>query len=127
MHTDEHGLRLNDITERVIGCAFTVLNAPGCEFLEKVYENALLFELRQAGLAVSQQVPFDVVYRGQVVGQYCADLVVEGCVLLELKAVSGFNEILLAQALNYLKASKLKLCLLLNFAKAKLEIKRIAN
>jgi GxxExxY protein len=72
-------------------------------------------------------VPFEVVYRGQVVGQYCADLVVEGCVLLELKAVSGFNEIHLAQALNYRKASNLKVCLLLNFAKPKLEIKRIVN
>jgi GxxExxY protein len=125
MHTDEH--RLNSITERVIGCAFAVLNGLGCGFLEKVYESALLIELQHAGLNVAQQVPFDVMYRGQVVGQYCADLVVEGSVLVELKAVSALTDVHTAQCLNYLKASNLKLCLLLNFARPKLEIKRIAN
>ena len=127
MHTDEHRLDLNAITERVIGCAFSVLNTLGCGFLEKVYENALLYEMRQTGLKVTQQKPFDVVYKGQVVGQYVADLLVEDCVLAELKAVQALNDVHMAQCLNYLKASGLKLCLLLNFAKPKLEIKRVSN
>ena len=127
MHTDEHGSDLNAITERIIGCAFTVLNTLGCGFLEKVYENALVFELRQIGLSVAQQRPFDVVYKEQVVGQYVADVLVEDSVLVELKAVQALNDVHMAQCLNYLKASGLKVCLLLNFAKPKLEIKRISN
>ena len=127
MHTDEHGSDLNAITERIIGCAFAVLNTLGCGFLEKVYENALVFELRQIGLSVAQQRPFDVVYKEQVVGQYVADVLVEDSVLVELKAVQALNDVHMAQCLNYLKASGLKVCLLLNFAKPKLEIKRISN
>lgn len=127
MHTDEHGSELNQVTERVIGCAFAVLNSLGCGFLERVYENALVVELREVGLEVQQQRPYDVVYKGQIVGQYIADLVVEGKVLVELKAVQGLNDVHMAQCLNYLKASGLKVCLLMNFSRPKLELKRVVN
>ncbi len=116
---------LNKLTEKVIGCAFSVSNFLGAGFLEKVYENALAHELRKAGLRVEQQKPIDVYYDGIIVGEYIADLLVEHYLLLELKTVERFNEIHLAQSLNYLKATNLPLCLLINFGKSKVEIKRI--
>ena len=125
MNADED--RLNQLTERIIGCAYTVTNTLGAGFLEKVYENALRIELAKAGLVVRQQHAVLVEYDGQTVGEYFADLLVEDSVLLELKAVSALNEIHMAQCLNYLKASGLKVCLLLNFGKPRLEIQRIVN
>src|SRR3972149_11296752 len=113
MNTDE----TDGLTERIIRCAFTVSNDLGCGFLEKVYENALAHELRKAGLSVRQQCPIQVCYDGQVVGDYAADLLVEDCVLLELKALKELDDVHLTQCLNYLKATGLSLCLLLNFGK----------
>ena len=127
MNADERRLRCNEIAERVIGCAYDVSNALGAGFLEKVYENALAHELRKGGLRVEQQRPIDVWYDGVSVGQYVADLVVEGLVLVELKVVKALDDIHLAQCLNYLKATGLSLCLLLNFAHAKVDLKRIVN
>jgi GxxExxY protein len=125
MNTDEH--RLNAITERIIGCAYAVANTLGPGFLEKVYENALAYELRQAGLNVEQQKPIPVKYKGIVVGDYIADLLIDGCVLVELKAVKNLDESHLAQGINYLRATGLKICLLLNFGNPKLQIKRLVN
>jgi len=121
MHTDEE--KLNQITERVIGCAYKVANELGCGFLEKVYENALAFELRESGFAVEQQHPVNVLYRGVIVGDYFADLIVEGCVLVELKAIKSLDEIHSAQCINYLAATGLPICLLINFSK-RVEVKR---
>src|SRR6187549_718172 len=84
---------LNVITEKIIGCAFTVGNRLGCGFLEKIYENALVVEMRKAGLSVVQQQIMEVRYDDVVVGNYVADLVVERTVLLEIKAVKFFDEI----------------------------------
>ena len=125
MNAEERGL--NQITERVIGCAYAVSNALGCGFLEKVYENALVHELRKGGLRVEQQQAIEVNYDGVVVGDYVADLLVEGSVLIELKAVRALEDLHLAQCLNYLKATGLTVCLLLNFAKPKLEIRRVVR
>jgi len=125
MNADER--RLNQISETVIGCAFTVSNTLGSGYLEKVYENALAYEIRQAGLEVVQQRPIAVRYRGVVVGEYVADLLIEDLVLVELKAVKGLDDIHLAQCLNYLKATGFKLCLLLNFGEPKVEVRRIVN
>jgi GxxExxY protein len=83
--------------------------------------------LRKSGLRVEQQRSINVCYDGVTVGQFMADLVVEGVVLVELKAVKALDDIHLAQCLNYLRATDSKLCLLLNFAKAKVEVKRIVN
>ncbi len=118
---------INQLTERIIGCAFKVSNALGSGFLEKVYENSLAHELRKAGLSVEQQKAISVCYDRIVVGEYVADLVVNETVLVELKAVKSLDDIHMAQCLNYLKATGFKICLLLNFGKPKLEIKRIAN
>ena len=125
MHAD--GIWLNTLSERVIGCAFTVLNTFGPGFLEKVYENALAHELRKTGLDVVQQRGIAVTYDGTVVGEYFADLLVEQALLVELKISSALDEASRAQCINYLKATGLHLCLLLNFGKARLEIKRFAN
>lgn len=123
MNTDEH--RLNQMTGAVIGCAFRVSNRVRCGFLEKVYENAMCVELRKAGLAFEQQVRFAIHYDGCVIGEYIADLVVEQTVLVEVKAVKALDEIHMAQCINYLAATGLPVCLLMNFAKPDLEYKRI--
>jgi GxxExxY protein len=117
--------RVNLLSRRIIGCALTVLSALGSGFLEKVYENALVHELRKAGLAVSQRHRIVVRYDGIVVGDYAVDLLVEHIVLVELKATKGIDDIHRAQCLNYLKATGLHLCLLLNFGTPRLQIKRI--
>ena len=123
--TDEH--RLNEITERIIGCAYVVANTLGHGFLEKVYENALAHELRKNGLAVEQQKAIKVHYDGVVVGDYVADLLVQGTILVELKAVRALDDIHVAQCLNYLKTAGLKVCLLFNFGTPKVQIKRLMN
>ena len=125
MDADEHGL--NQLTEAIIGCAFRVSNKLGCGFLEKCYENALAIEFRKVGLRFQQQHPIPVLYDGEVVGDYVADLIVEGRVLIELKTVREFDPVHSAQCINYLKATNLPICLLINFAKPKLDIKRFRN
>jgi GxxExxY protein len=119
--------RLNQITEAVIGCAYRVGNTLGCGFLEKVYENALAHELRKAGFKVEVQKEIKVWYDGIVVGEYVADLLVEMCVLIELKAVKALDEVHLAQCLNYLKATGLKICLLINFGAPRVQVKRVVH
>lgn len=125
MNTDERRLELNRVTERVIGCAFVVGNTLGVGFLEKVYENALVHELREHGLKVEQQRPIEVWYDGVIVGNYQADLLVEESVITELKAVTALNQVHFAQCMNYLKATGLTLGLLINFGNPKIEIKRV--
>ena len=116
---------LNVITKRIIGCGYTVSNALGVGFLEKVYENALVHEMHKNDLRVDQQRPIQVFYDGVLVGDYLADILVEDTVLVELKAVKTIENTHVAQCLNYLKATELKVCLLLNFGEPKLGIKRL--
>ncbi len=117
---------INPITEKIIGCAYVVSNSLGAGFLEKVYENALVHELRKAGLITAQQHPINVMYDNVEVGYFEADIVVEGLVLVELKAVRGLDDVHFAQCMNYLRATGLRVCLLINFATPKIQIKRIA-
>lgn len=118
--------KINQITEKIIGCSYAVSNVLGCGFLEKVYENALAHELRKAGFKVLQQHEIEVFYDGVVVGKYIADLFVEDSVIVEVKANSGLDDSQKAQCLNYLKATRLKIGLLINFGKPRIEIKRVA-
>jgi len=120
MNTDEHGL-----TERVLGAVFEVSNTSGAGFLEKVYERALLTELRNQGIRAIAQPSFTVTYKGCSVGEYFADILVEDVLVLELKCVDHLANEHLAQCLNYLRASGRSLCLLINFQKPKVEWKRI--
>jgi GxxExxY protein len=118
MNTNEHECRMDDVVRAVIGAAYTVSNSLGCGFLEKVYERALVFEIRSGGLKVKPNVAFSVFYRGQNVGRYVADLVVEDSLVVELKCVDCFSNEHMAQCLNYLRASKLKLAPLIKFPEA---------
>jgi len=127
MNADEKRDELNGITERVIGCAYKVSNTLGSGFLEKVYENSMAHEVRKNGLRVEQQYPVQVAYDGIVVGEFVADLLVEGTVVVELKAVKELDDIHVAQCLNYLKATGLTVCILINFGKSRIDIRRIVN
>ncbi|MCH8204809.1 MAG: GxxExxY protein [Candidatus Hydrogenedentes bacterium] len=115
-----------ELTEKIIGCCFTVANELGVGFIEKVYENAVVHELRKGSLNVVQQNPLAVHYDGVVVGEFFLDVVVEGSVIVELKAVSELNNFHEAQCLNYLKASGLHTCLLINFGQSRLKVRRFS-
>jgi len=114
-----------ELSYRIRGCVFEVYRQLGAGFLEKVYERALLLELRSAGLKVEAQVPLAVHYKSCQIGHFAVDLVVEDRVLLELKAVSALRPEHQAQIINYLKASGLRLGLLINFAQPKAQVKRV--
>lgn len=116
---------LNEISKVIIGCAYTVGNALGNGFLEKVYENALALEIREKRLDVKQQFPIKVFYKDSEVGKFKADLLVENKIIVELKTDKGIDKIHLAQCLNYLKATSLPLCLLINFGKPRVEVRRV--
>jgi GxxExxY protein len=125
MSTDEH--RLDGITEEIIGCCFTVSNALGAGFLEKVYENALAHELRKKKRIVEQQKSIAVHYDGIIVGEYVADLVIDHCIVVEIKMVKALEECHKAQCLNYLRATGLRIGLLVNFGQPRIEVKRVIN
>ena len=118
-------MNINDLTYFINGAVFEVSRTLGFGFLEKVYENALLAELRERGLEAESQVPIKVHYKDKVIGEYFADLLVEGKVILELKTVENISKIHEAQLLNYLKATGIKIGLLVNFRHPKAEIKRM--
>jgi GxxExxY protein len=113
------------LTERVLGAVFEVSNTLGAGFLEKVYERALLREFALRGISAVAQASFDVVYKGQSVGEYFADILVEDVLVVELKCVERLGNEHTAQCLNYLRASGRRFCLLVNFQKPKVEWKRI--
>ena len=115
------------MTGRIIGCAIKVSDALGCGFLEKVYELALTHELRKVGFTIAQQQPFSVIYDGIVVGEYRADLLVNNSVIVEVKAVRAIDTVHEAQLLNYLKATRLRVGLILNFGTPRLGIRRMVN
>jgi GxxExxY protein len=114
-----------DLTGRVIGAAFEVSNTLGIGFLEKVYERALLRELALRGIRAEGQVALSVSYKGENVGLYVVDVMVEGELMVELKCVERLGDEHVAQCLNYLKASGHRLCLLLNFQRPQVEYKRV--
>jgi len=127
MNADKRRLETDGVTRKIIGCSYEVANGLGAGFLEKVYENALAHELRKQGLRVEQQCPIHVKYDGVVVGDFAADLFVEGCALVELKASKALDEIHAAQCMNYLRATGISVCLLINFGSPKIQVKRIVH
>jgi GxxExxY protein len=122
---DMDRVRLDGVTHRIIGAAQTVSSKLGQGFLEKVYENALGLELRKAGLAVEHQRPVAVRYEGVIVGDYIPDLIVENQVVVEVKTVDFLERAHRSQAVNYLRATGLRVCLLLNFGQRRLEVRRL--
>jgi len=125
MDANERECQLDDLVRTVIGAAYRVSNVLGCGFLEKVYERALAIEIARNGREVKCQVPFHILYLGQTVGCYTADLVVDERLIVELKCVDSFCSEHMAQCINYLKASNLRLALLINFQKPRVEWKRV--
>lgn len=115
----------SEVTGQVIGAAFEVWKILGYGFLEKVYENALVVELKLRGVTIDQQQAIDVYYKGVRVGQYIADLFADQKVIVEIKAEREYNSKHEAQLLNYLKATGIRVGLLINFGEKKCEFKRL--
>ena len=124
MNTDEHRFKHGDITQKVIRVFYEVYNELGHGFLESVYEKSLEIALNSKGLKVCRQIEIPVSFRGQQVGDFSADMLVEGCVLIELKAARSLDTSHTAQLLNYLRATDIEVGLLLNFG-LKPEFKRL--
>lgn len=120
-------MQFEELTEEILGASFEVINELGHGFLESVYEKALLLSLKEKGLLAGAQVPLKVDFKGHIVGEFFADIVVENKVLLELKAVRALAPEHIAQVLNYLKATGLQVGLLINFGSSKLEYRRLNN
>ena len=116
-------MQADDLTKKIISCAYKVHNALGPGFLEKIYENALRIEIEKLGIRVRQQQPISVEYEGQVVGEYYADLWVDERLVVELKAAQTIAREHEVQLVNYLTATKVDLGLLLNFGPS-VQIKR---
>jgi GxxExxY protein len=117
----------DSLTERVLAAVFEVSNTLGAGFLEKVYERALLSELALRGISAAAQASFTIVYKGHNIGEYCADILVENVLVVELKCVEHLASEHTAQCLNYLRASGRTVCLLVNFQRPKVEWKRIVQ
>lgn len=116
------------LTRIIIGCAFDVLNELGPGFLESVYEKAMVIALSDAGVPVQQQTAIDVFFRSKLVGEFYADLLVDGKVIVELKAVpSALAPMHEAQLINYLNATGIPVGLLLNFGNPKLQYRRLTR
>jgi GxxExxY protein len=115
--------KYSDTTEKIISCFYKLYNALGYGFLEKVHKNALIIELNLAGLKTENQKPVKVFYENNIVGNHCVDVIVEDCIIVELKASEILCEENKFQLINYLKATNLEVGILLNFGK-KPEMKR---
>ncbi|MBW2663892.1 MAG: GxxExxY protein [Deltaproteobacteria bacterium] len=127
MNTKEEKILHKDLSYKIIGLAMEVHTKLGYGFLEKVYENAMMVLLRREGIHAKQQAPITVYFDGEVVGDYYADILVEDKIILELKAIEKITDVHRAQTLNYLKATGLRLAILLNFGKEKLKYERLVH
>lgn len=125
MKQDSPPLLYVELTSKILEACFEVINELGAGFLESVYEKALLIALTQKGLNAKAQVPIVVYFRGQTVGQFFADILVEGKVIVELKAISAISPEHKAQVINYLKSTEIEVGLLVNFGNPKLEYCRL--
>ena len=121
----EEKIIYKDLSYQIVGLAIQVRKELGFGFLEKIYENALKVLLEENGIKAEQQFPIKVSFHERIIGDYIADILIENQIILELKAQDEIVEIHKAQTLNYLKATGLKLAILLNFGKDILEHKRL--
>lgn len=125
MNADYQDFKYKELTEKIIEIFLKVYNRLGYGFLEKVYENAMMLELKKEGISAVSQSPIKVVYENKIIGEYYADILVDNKVIVEIKAAKRLAQENEAQLLNYLKATKIEIGLLLNFG-TKPEIKRKA-
>ena len=114
-----------DLSYKIVGLAMQIHSELGFGFLEKVYENSMMVLFRRENIMAKQQAPVSVSFEGEIVGDYYADILIEDKIILELKAIEKITDAHKAQALNYLKASGLKLAIIINFGKQRLEYERI--
>lgn len=121
----EQNLPHFELTRTILNCCFEVMKELGPGFMERIYKNALLIAMKQRGLSVEVEKPFEVIFREKVIGRYCADLVVEKIVIVELKCCECLIQEHQAQLFNYLKVSELPIGLLINFRQRKLEYQRL--
>ena len=119
--------KYSDITEKIIGCAMKVHNTLGNGFQEVIYQRALAIELSSSGIEFAREVEMPIHYGGEEIGTRRADFVVEGKIIIELKALAALEDVHLAQALNYLEAYNLEIGLLINFGSKRLEFNRLTN
>lgn len=117
-------MKHEEITEKIIGCAFKVYNTMGFGFLESVYEKSLLIELKRAGLNAESQQPINVYYGDDLVGEFVADVIVENEIIVELKSVQQIAKAHEVQLVNYLTATRKDVGLLINFGERGVEVKR---
>lgn len=127
MDTNKEKILYKDLSYKIVGLAMEVHNKLGYGFLEKVYEKAMMVLLRREEIQATQQAPITVHFEGEVIGDYYADILVEDKIILELKVVEKIANIHRAQALNYLKATGLRLAILLNFGKERLQYERFVQ
>ena len=125
MNADQRRFKHDDVTQRIIAVFFDVYNELGYGFLESVYKEAMAIALQTAGLQVEKEIALEARFRGEVVGVFKADLLVNGCVMVELKALKALGSAQEAQTLNYLRAGVLEVALLLNFGPQP-QIRRLA-
>ena len=121
----EEKILYKDLSYKIVGLAIQVRKELGFGFLEKVYENALMILLEEKGIEAKQQFPIKVSFHGLIVGDYIADILVENQIILELKAQDKIIDAHKAQTLNYLRAPNLRLAILLNFGKDRLDHERL--
>lgn len=119
--------QINELSNRIIGCAIKVHKTLGPGFIEKVYTKALAYEFKRHGIGAQQEVSFPVKYAERLVGTQRVDFVVEEAIIVETKAVYEINNFHMAQILSYLKATSMRLGLILNFSRARLQIKRVVH
>lgn len=125
MEDESKTYKYKELTGKILGCAFEVHNTLGCGFLEKVYERAIVIELQANSLGVETQKRIKISYKGKDVGNYMPDIIVENKVIVDLKTVEFLTKIHTAQLLNYLRATGFEVGLILNFARPRLEYKRV--
>ncbi|HUX62972.1 GxxExxY protein [Sulfuricella sp.] len=125
MNTNQTKILHQELAYQIVGLAMQAHTRLGNGFLEKVYENALMVLLRKAGINAVQQAPITVLFDGESVGTYYADILIESKIILELKTVSEISDSHKAQTLNYLKATGLNLAMVFNFANPRLEYQRV--
>ena len=127
MNTNDNKIIFKELSYKIVGLAIQVYNELGYGFLEKVYENALMLLLEKEGISARQQAPTPVYFEEKIVGEYYADIMIEDNIIIELKTASAISDVRRAQVLNYLKATKIPLGIILNFGKKRLEHERLVN
>ena len=127
MDTNKDKILYKDLSYKIVGLAMEVHSKLGYGFLEKVYENSMIVLLRREGIYATQQAPITVRFEGKVVGDYYADILVENKIILELKVIERIINVHRAQTLNYLKATGLRLAILLNFGKERLQSEKFVQ